>query len=343
MTTFLTPDNADHEFRGKFPHTQELINEALTILHRLGIPFAGLSPRRLERMALAFLAVARVDRPGDWNIAADALTPWALRTREIITYINEHFGEEISQGSYDDIRRKDLLLPVLDGVVVQSAPDASRNSPRRGYALSPDYAPIIRQFGTPGWDAIVNVFLAGKPTLAERLAGVRQLGRIPAILPSGVTLDFSPGEHNELQKAIIEEFLPRYGYGAEVLYVGDTAKKLLVLEQEKLAALRFFEIAHGELPDIIAYSAERNWLYLIEAVHSSGPISQTRLLTLEQLTRDCTADIIYVTAFLTRDTFRRFIADIAWETEVWIADAPDHLIHFNGEKFLGPYERPEHS
>ena len=166
----------------------------------------------------------------------------------------------------------------------------------------------------------------------------RDLPRFPVKLPDGQTLKFSPGEHNLLQKAVIEQFLPRYGHGAEVLYVGDTAKKFLVREEARLKALKFFALDHGELPDVVAYSSQKNWLYLVEAVHSSGPISPLRLLELKRLTQGCTADIVYVTAFLTRDTFRKFAPDIAWETEVWIADAPDHLVHFDGDKFLGPYK-----
>ncbi|MFS2517149.1 MULTISPECIES: BsuBI/PstI family type II restriction endonuclease [Parabacteroides] len=30
------------------------------------------------------------------------------------------------------------------------------------------------------------------------------------------------------------------------------------------------------------------------------------------------------------------MADIAWETEVWIAENPGHMIHFNGDRFIGP-------
>ena len=93
-----------------------------------------------------------------------------------------------------------------------------------------------------------------------------------------------------------------------------------------------------ELPDIVAYSKTKNWLFLIEAVHSSGPISPIRLLELKRLAKECTAEIVFVTAFLTRDTFRKFAPEIAWETEVWIADAPDHMVHFDGDKFLGPYK-----
>ena len=126
-------------------------------------------------------------------------------------------------------------------------------------------------------------------TLKTELSESRSLNLVPIIFPSGKNLELSPGKHNELQKAIIELFLPRYGYGAEVLYIGDTADKFLHLEQDKLKELKFFEISHGELPDIIAYSHTKNWLYLIEAVHSSGVISPVRLLNLKRLTNNCQA------------------------------------------------------
>jgi len=184
----------------------------------------------------------------------------------------------------------------------------------------------------------VEEFMEDKPTLMEQLDAARQLHLVPIKFPDGQVLQFSPGEHNLLQKTIIEQFLPRYGFGAEILYVGDTAKKLLVIDEKKLKALKFFEMKHGELPDIVAYSAKKNWLFLIEAVHSSGPISPVRLLELKRLTKNCSADIVFVTAFLNRDTFRKYAPEIAWETEVWIADSPDHMVHFDGDKFLGPYK-----
>ena len=152
-------------------------------------------------------------------------------------------------------------------------------------------------------------------------------------------MEFSVGQHNLLQKLIIEEFLPRYGQNCQVLYVGDTAKKMLHLDEEKLKALAFFELSHNELPDIVAYNPQKNWLYLIEAVHSSGSISEVRMLELKELVRPCKAELIYVTAFLNRVEFRKWATEIAWESEVWIADNPDHLIHFNGDKFLGPYRK----
>ncbi|NEQ81667.1 MAG: restriction endonuclease [Moorea sp. SIO2I5] len=323
----------------KSQQLKQLINEALYIISKLGVPLEGLSQRCLERIAMAFLAVANVKSSSDWANVKGYDGSHSLRTREIINYWNSHFYENISDSSYDDIRRKDLKLLVLSGIIISSAgnPNAARNDSRRSFALSTEYAPLIKGFKVNSWETDIEDFLANKVTLKEKLSSKRNVTLIPISFPSGRRYEFSPGKHNQLQKAVIEEFLPRYGYGAEVLYIGDTANKFLHLEKERLEELNFFELSHGELPDIVAYSKQKNWLYLIEAVYSSGAISPVRLLELKKLTEQCTVDSIFVTAFLDRNTFRQFAPDIAWETEVWIADAPDHLIHFNGDKFLGPY------
>jgi hypothetical protein len=315
---------------------KSLINEALYIVEKLGIPLGGLSQRRMERIAMALLAVANIKQNDNWKKADFS---HALGTRDIIRYWNSHFDENVSESSYDDIRRKDLKLIVLAKIINPSSanPNAARNDGTRKFALNPEYGALIQKFGSNTWEEEVKLFLSNKVTLEEQLSDKRDLNLIPVKFPSGKIIEFSPGKHNELQKAVIEEFLPRYGYGAEVLYIGDTANKFLYLEAQLLKDLKFFELSHGELPDVIAYSQPRNWLYLIEAVHSSGPISPIRLLELKKLTEQCEADILFVTAFLDRNTFRQFAPDIAWETEVWIADAPDHVIHFDGEKFLGPY------
>ena len=91
------------------------------------------------------------------------------------------------------------------------------------------------------------------------------------------------------------------------------------------------------MPDVVVYDSRRNWLVLIEAVTSAGPVDGKRRKELKELFAGSTAGLVFVTAFTSRDTMRSFLAHISWETEVWIAEAPDHLIHFNGERFLGPY------
>lgn len=335
MKQYISPDKTK-TFREKTSQTQELINTALYILDTFGIPMEA-TPRRLERMAIAFLASGNIKKIGDFKDVKDLNSGYALKTRDIIVYVNKYFGENISSGSYDDIRRKDLKLLTIAEVVLQSSPNSATNDSTRGYSINPTYAELIRIYGSKDWEKTVAEKLKDIEPLSKKLKRERKITKVNVTLPSGGKLTLSAGEHNDLQKAIIEEFLPRYGYGAEILYVGDTSNKFLYLEAEKLNELNFFEISHEELPDIIAYSKEKNWLYLIEAIHSSGPINELRLIQLQKLTKDCKAEIIFVTAFTNRPKFRQFMVNIAWETEVWIADNPDHLVHFNGDKFLGPY------
>jgi adenine-specific DNA-methyltransferase len=129
------------------------------------------------------------------------------------------------------------------------------------------------------------------------------------------------------------------------LYIGDTASsrkeggKLMYLESDYLEGLGVPPMSHDKLPDVVVYDEKRKWLFLIEAVTSHGPVSPKRWIELEQAFKDCKVGLVYVTAFPDRAEFRKNAADIAWETEVWIADNPDHMIHFNGDRFLGPHEK----
>jgi type II restriction enzyme len=314
----------------------KIITEAVDILESVGIPINDKTERSIERMAMAFLAVANVT--DNWGKSPNKT---ALKTRDIITFNNTYFEENISSGSYDDIRRKDLKVLVLANLIINSADNlnAATNDPTRGYSLDTDFANLIKHYGTQNWYCELEIFLSEKELLKDVLARNRNIDKISVRLSNGEILELSAGLHNVLQKLIIEEFLSRYGKFCQILYFGDTANKLLYLDEDRLKSLNFFELSHDKLPDIIAYDENKNWLYLIEAVHSSGSISEIRRLELERLTTDCSAEIIYVTAFLNRTEFKKWVTEIAWETEVWIADNPDHLIHFNGDKFLGPYSK----
>lgn len=318
---------------------KRMLNEALVILTSVGIPVEPEPLRRRERMAACMMAVAGVSRK--WSEAKSATDGRHLKTREVIPFVNKHFEENISSGSYDDVRRKDLKLAVVAGLIVNSGDDPSRatNDPTRGYALDPAFAALIRTYGTLAWAASLASFNKNRPSLAEVLARKRDLPRIPVSLPGGQTLELSLGKHNELQKAVVEEFLPRHGRGAEVLYLGDTSKKHLLVDEKRLRELNFMELTHGDLPDVVAYSAQEDWVYLIEAVHSSGPMSELRVLELLRQLEQCPSELVFVTAFRTRDDFLRWGRSIAWETEVWVADEPDHMIHWNGHNFQGPYPR----
>jgi len=317
------------------------ILEAVEILSRLGIPlerFRSRQWRRVERLALVLLSLGDVRSDTPWLSVKSRDDGISITTRNIIDFINEHYSEVINRGSYDDFKREeiDFLLPdsiVIPGFVERSATNDSRS----GYAICPTHVEAIRKFGTPDWEAAVENVLKQKTSLRQRLDTRRNLAMIPITLPGDLELSFTPGKHNELQKAIIEQFRPRYGYGFDILYIGDSSDKYKYLNREKLLELKFLEPSHEELPDIIGFSEQKGWIYLIEAVTSFGEISQIRKLELEKITVNCINPIVFVTAFPNRDTYRKYCANLAWETEVWIASDPDHLIHLNGPKFLGPY------
>ncbi len=317
------------------PQVAELVFELLDIFGQIGMPLDE-TERRLERMAKACLAVAKIRN--SFSEAQSVEGGVFSRTRDIIAFENEHYGENISPGSYDDIRRMDLLLPVEAGIIVNSSSveQQATNNPSRGYGMSSAFAGLVRSYGTPSWQRRLERYIKANIHLKDELDRVRNLEKMPVTLPGGKTIELSYGAHNELQKAIVEEFLPRFGFGAEVLYIGDTSNKFLHVERDALGKIHFFALEHEELPDVVAYSQSKNLLYLIEAYHSTGEWNEMRVRKVKRKLEECgcTAKAVFFTAFEDRESFRRKAKDIAWETEVWIADAPDHLVHFNGYKFL---------
>lgn len=174
-------------------------------------------------------------------------------------------------------------------------------------------------------------------SLTKAYEKARSLHKVRVTLPDGSKVELSPGMHNELQRLIVEQFAPRFAPGSVVVYLGDTAKKRLCVASDVLAALNIPEMNHDKLPDVVLFDRQRRWLFLIEAVTAHGPVSPKRHAELEAALKGCPAGRIYVTAFMDFKGFKKYASQIVWESEVWVADFPDHMIHFNGDKFLGPY------
>jgi type II restriction enzyme len=314
---------------------KKIINEALDILESIGIPIEGKTERSLEKMAMSFLALLDVKK--DWKEAKCVIDNYGLTSKEVIKYFNENFEDKISLGSYDYVPRDYIKLLLVSDFVVRSGinPKANYNSPTRKYVVPAFVRNLVVCYNTTKWKIKLCEFNSNKILLRDEIKRVRNLNLLPVTLLGGENLNFSPGAHNELQKVIIEKFLPRYGSNCNVLYVGDGANKSLYKNVEELKRLKFFDISHGMLPDIVAYSKEKNWLYLIEAFYTTGTISEIKFKEFRKNLQECQAEIIFVTAFLTKEDFKKQMLDIAWETEVWVAENPDHLVHFNGHKFLG--------
>lgn len=338
MDSASLPEINCKTFNAKSDKVKKLIRQALQILCALGIPIDDMTDRQKEKMAMAFLAVGDVHTSSGWKKIKDSNNNYAVTTREIIDYHNANFEENISRGSYDDIRRKDLAKLVLASIVVNSKPGANNSNPTRGYRINSEYSRIIKNYGQADWFAQVKAFNKMHPTYEEKISTKRDLPKLTVTTPDGKIIQLKDGEHNAIQKLIIEEFLPRFGHGAVVLYCGDSDNKYgLIHEADKLAEIGFADLKQSILPDVVAYSPKRNWIFLIEAYHTSNPITPQRKMELQQEMGDNANRAVFVTAFENNSVYRNCPEELAWETEVWIATEPDHMIHRNGFRFMGPY------
>ncbi|WP_421902196.1 BsuBI/PstI family type II restriction endonuclease [Maridesulfovibrio sp.] len=317
---------------------EEKLVQAKEILMALGMPPAQFN----DRSAWVFLALANI-RPNDnWSNVQAPL----LRTVEIMEFIRDEYGMDYKPNSRETIRRQTLHQFEQARIVDRNRDDPSRatNSAYNNYSLNAPIVNILKDFPNGRWLNKINQYKNQLNNLQEMYQRKLELNKIPVLLPNGDQISLSPGRHNQLHADIIHQFCPRFiGAGGVVLYVGDTASsrneggKLMYLQGEYLQQLGVPPMSHEKLPDVVVYDQQRQWLFLIEAVTSHGPVSPKRWYELEQALVGCRVGRVYVTAFPDVVEFRRNAADIAWETEVWIADKPDHMIHFNGDRFLGPH------
>ncbi len=318
------------------PEVQPLCEEALAIIRALGFP----KPQQNVRSALTLMALAAM-RPGlSWQAASNP--PMGIRS--ILDVMRTTYERPYAENSRETVRRQ-TIHQFWEAHLILKNPDNPKRPPNSGdtvYQLDADALNLLRSFGTVEWESTLAVYLSTRDTLAERYARLRDLERIPVVFNDGVTVSLTPGGQNVLVRDIIEEFCPRFTPGASVLYIGDTGGpggKSLYHDAAALAALDVRLDVHGKLPDVIVYDAARNWLVLIEAVTSHGPVDGKRHDELAHLFSGSAAGLVFVTAFLSRKALREYVHLIDWETEVWTADAKDHLIHFNGDRFFGPHER----
>lgn len=301
------------------------IEEARTILKELQVPVRQQS----DLCCYVLLAMANLKKRDKWEIATNE---W-IRIHDIIAYIKDVYGVTYAENSRETFR-KQAMHHFRNAAFIEDNGLAT-NSPNYRYRLTDEMLALIRSFKTPTWKQEKQKFEYAHESLIEFYASERKMLKMPVRI-NGADFTFSPGKHNELQKAIIEEFAPRFAPNSECLYVGDTTEKDLVKNVDKLAELGFAITLHDKMPDVVLYSEEKNWLYFIESVTSVGPMEPKRIKEIEEMTAGVKAGKIYVTAFLDFKTFKKFSESLAWETEVWIADMPDHMIHLNGDKFLGP-------
>lgn len=308
------------------------IEAAMQAIVSLGLPRG----QHNERSALCLLALLNLTPGKPWTEAENPL----IGITPIMNWAREHYGKDYAPNTRETARRQTMHQFVAAGIAESNPDDRGRptNSPKTVYQIEPVMLALLRTFGTPEWHDNLRDYLAERETLAAQYARERAQNRVPVQIAPGKQITLSPGKHSELIRAIIEEFAPRFAPGSMLVYVGDTGKKWGYFDAVLLAKLGVVVDIHGKMPDVVLYHPQRNWLMLVEAVTSHGPVDSKRHAELKRLFAGATAGLVFVTAFPNQSAMKRRAGDIAWETEVWVADAPSHLIHFDGERFLGPYD-----
>ena len=318
--------------------TQKVI-EARQILQALGLP----KQQQNDRSALILLALCNLKETDHWK-DAQKISMSVVGNKEnakytgIMRFIAEHYNKQYAENSRETFRRKTIHQFVQAGIVEHNPENMQlpTNSKDNHYRLSDAALNVISTFGTKKWEKALKLFYKNFGSLQLKYNQSRNFQKIPLLLSNGIALEFSPGKHNQVQIAIIQEFAPRFAPGSKLLYVGDTSNKDLYIDTLLLNTLGIPLTENSKLPDVVLYDKKRNWLFLIEAVTSHGPVSPKRLMELEKLLKNCKAGKVYVSAFPDFKEFKKHTGDIAWETEVWVMDFSEHMIHFNGDRFIGP-------
>jgi len=312
-------------------NSQFKITEALVILKALGMPRA----QQNERSALTLLALLNLKPNLSWN---DIDTPM-IGVTPIMDWVRDEYGKEYAPNSRETFRRQTLHQFLEAGLVAYNPdkPDRAPNSPKACYQVIPELKTLLNNVGSDKWGKLLKQFLSQRKTLRDKYAMKRNESKVPLTI-DGKIFELTPGDHSILIKKIIEDFGPQFVPGSELIYVGDTENKTGYYQKDKLKKIGVNVNTKGKLPDVVLHFTKKNWLILIESVTSHGPVDGKRYNELKELFKDSTAELVYVTAFLTRKAMAKYIAEISWESEVWVAEAPTHMIHFNGHKFLGPYK-----
>lgn len=301
------------------------IEEARLFLKSVGMPKAQQS----DICCLTLLAMANIKPETKWY---EATNDW-IRIHDIIRFSNTFYGTDYAENSRETFR-KQALHNFRTAALVEDNGTAT-NSPNYRYRLTEEAAMLLKTFKKKEWEKSLRAFLQNHDRLVDLYSSKKKMTMLPVKI-NGTEFNFSAGKHNQLQKAIIEEFAPRFAPNSECLYVGDTTEKDLVKNTEKLTALGFEITLHDKMPDVVLYREDRNWIYFIESVTSVGPMDPKRINEITEMTENVSAGIIFITAFLDFKTYKRFSEKLAWETEVWIAELPEHMIHLDGDMFMGP-------
>ena len=267
---------------------EKRIVEAIDILGQFGLPCAQIN----ERTAYCLLALLNITPDKAWGEAGSPL----VGITPMMNFAREYYGKDYAPNTRETFRRFSMHQMVQAGIALYNPdmPDRPTNSPKAVYQISPAALDVIKAYGSRDWTGKLAAFKSMASTLTAQYAKERLMDMVKVKIRKDFQVSLSPGKHNELIRAIIEDMAPRFIPGSTLVYIGDTGEKWGFFDDALSARLGFSAEVHGKMPDVILWQEEKNWLVLVESVTSHGPVDSKRYIELSELFSSVHADKVFI-------------------------------------------------
>lgn len=314
----------------------ECLNDARDILISIGMPAALTNPRSVMTLA----ALAEIYPGQKWRNASESYHG----THFIVDFINTHFpnkaGLDIAPYAENsrETFRKSNIKPWISAGILEPKAGLATNDRDNSYRFSSYFAALIRSYGTDQWKERLEDYKKMHASYAEYLKQTKTVERDYITEYEGVQIALKKSPHNKLQMEILKNLIPLVSVGKpELLYIGDATDRDLWQKDARMEELGIHVLSKsGSLPDIILYDKHENRIIFIEAYHSSGPFTIDRVNSLKALCHcEPGTEAAFITAFDSTSKMLKHYKEVAWDTEIWSSDEPTHLVHKNGDKFIG--------
>ncbi len=312
------------------------LNDAKTILDSIGMPSHLVNPRSV--MTLAALAEMYGDKK--WRNASEDYHG----THHIVTFINEHYPNKAgldktpyAENSRETFRKYNIK-PWISAGILEPKAGLATNDKDNSYRFTSYFASLIRTYGTEQWEEKLTEYKENHVTYAEYLKQTKNIERDYITEYGDIKISLKKSAHNKLQLNILQYLIPLVcKEKPELLYIGDATDRNLWQKDERLDELGIHVLSQsGNLPDIIVYDESQKRVIFIEAYHSTGPFTIDRVNAIKSLCACAEGtEAAFITAFDSTAKMLKNYKDIAWDTDIWSADEPTHLVHKNGDKFIG--------
>ncbi|WP_280149093.1 BsuBI/PstI family type II restriction endonuclease [Bacillus safensis] len=308
--------------------TNELtISSVKNILTEVGFPQKNIT----DITAICILALYDT-KPRKKLIKDYTYLAQGARIRDILDFARTDLGRGYAENTRETVRKHSLKYLVDSGMVIQNADDPNRvtNSGLNNYILSDSFKKLLDAYllDKDSFEELKGEFVDN--VTIERRNNINKLKKKPIIISlasSKEELVLSPGDHNIIEKFIVEDIFPKISPNSQFVYIGDTRLKNLYINHDICQAIGLKIDVHTKIPDVIGYDDTTKTILLFEAVASSGPIDELRKKELLEIFHHWPHNIIFGTTFLTQKLFQSFSTSIASGTTAYIIESRKQITY----------------